>query len=75
MADEIPRESLRQPALPQDAVDEDRVVITHEQIGGPPDLRMPEPEVRDSPDAGAIDWHEQIEPGLPAQPADGSPTR
>ena len=31
---------------------------------------MAEPEVRTAPDAGAIHWHAQLEPGIPADESD-----
>ena len=31
---------------------------------------MAEPEVRTAPDAGAIHWHAQVEPGIPADESD-----
>ena len=41
-----------------------------EQADASDGLRMPQPEVRDTPDGGGIHWHEQVEPGIPE--ADGA---
>ena len=37
-----------------------------EPINTPVEEPMGEPEVRRAPDAGAIHWHTQLEPGIPA---------
>ena len=51
---------LRDAALGAGGRSEDLSVQSEE-----PHLRMPQPEVREAPDAGAIHWHEQVEPGIP----------
>ena len=68
MAAGLPSENLRQPALDAGETDADRVV----QSVPPADssmVPMPEPEVRDAPDSGAIHWHTQLEPGLGSEDA------
>lgn len=62
MVPKTPSESFQHPELPKDKADPEAIVIPAEQVGDAGDVRMPPPDVREAPDAGAIHWHEQIEP-------------
>lgn len=64
MIPHMPSESFRRPGLAEGGVDPDRIVVSAKQVNSY-GVRMPQPDVRDAPDAGAIHWHEQIEPGIP----------
>lgn len=59
------RVRVRRPRLSDGAIDPDRVVLHAGEVTGAIAVRMPEPEVRDRMDVGAIHWNEQVEPGLP----------
>lgn len=63
-------ENLRQPALDAGDRDADRVVLSVPRDDSSM-VPMPEPEVREAPDSGAIHWHTQLEPGL--APEDAAP--
>lgn len=58
----VPDQSFPRPELPEDKVGPDGIVIPSEEVVDSGDVRMPPPDVREAPDAGAIAWHEQIEP-------------
>jgi hypothetical protein len=69
MVAEPARENLRQPGLDADEADADRVVLSAVPPADSSMVPMPEPEVRDAPDSGAIHWHTQLEPGLASDEA------
>ena len=74
MVSELTPENMRQPAMDAGDTDADRVVRSALPPADSSMVPMPEPEVRDAPDSGAIHWHTQIEPGLAAEDAPpGSP--
>jgi len=68
MAAGLTPENLRQPALDAGETDADRVVLSVPPADSSM-VPMPEPEVRDAPDSGAIHWHTQLEPGLASEDA------
>ena len=69
MVAELTPENLRHPALDNGETDADRVVLSAVPPADSSMVPMPEPEVRDAPDSGAIHWHTQVEPGLAAEDA------
>ena len=71
MVADLTPENLRQPARETHDTDADRVVLSAVPPADSSMVPMPEPEVRDAPDSGAIHWHTQIEPGL--APEDAAP--
>jgi len=71
MVADLTPENLRQPAMDAGDTDSDRVVLSAVTPADSSMVPMPEPEVRDAPDSGAIHWHTQIEPGL--APEDAAP--
>ena len=71
MVADLTPENLRQPAMDARDTDADRVVLSAVPSADSSMVPMPEPEVRDAPDSGAIHWHTQIEPGL--APEDAAP--
>jgi hypothetical protein len=71
MVADLTPENLRQPAMDARDTDADRVVLSAVPPADSSMVPMPEPEVRDAPDSGAIHWHTQIEPGL--APEDAAP--
>lgn len=58
---------VQHPALPEGGVDADRVVLSSDVSVSSMSAGMPEPDVREQPDAGAIHWHAQVEPGIPEE--------
>ena len=74
VADSTP-ENLKHPALGEGGTDADRVVLSEVSPADSSMVPMPEPEVRDAPDSGAIHWHTQVEPGLASEDsAPGAPS-
>lgn len=71
MVADLTPENLRQPAMETRDTDADRVVLSAVPPADSSMVPMPEPEVRDAPDSGAIHWQTQIEPGL--APEDAAP--
>ena len=73
MVAELTPENVRQSALDAGETDADLVVLPVPSADTSM-VPMPEPEVRDAPDSGAIHWHTQLESGLAAdEAAPGAP--
>jgi hypothetical protein len=71
MVAELTPENLRQPTMDVGDTDAERVVLSTVPPADSSMVPMPEPEVRDAPDSGAIHWQTQLEPGL--APEDAAP--
>jgi len=69
MVAELTPDNLRQPRMDAGDTDAERVVLSTVPPADPSMVPMPEPEVRDAPDSGAIHWHTQVESGLASEDA------